>query len=324
VSSALDIYLVTTPLDSISYHVTGTAVMLSSSRDNASALLLNPGQDFELDVSGGVADDVQVADADGQPFVTLRISAVPTREPLPVRRLASRTEFIGRYSMYDRGGKAMVVTNAECTAAIEAAAPCRHRVIRELPGGDIIAYFFEYRLSQGWENDDGSRSFLFEATRLYVRNPKDTSAAPEDMVGDERDVQLFSRSITMHPAERIEINFPENPSSPLGAQIVEMLVLIDPQEFVPVDRYPEMAVTAQPEYPLEAKRQGLEAELWMQVLIDTAGVPIEARVQECSRPGAGFEASALKAAYENRFKPAMREGRPVAVWITYKVSYVLN
>ena len=38
--------------------------------------------------------------------------------------------------------------------------------------------------------------------------------------------------------------------------------------------------------------------------------------------GAAAEEAAVKAAYKCRFKPAIQNGRPVAVWVSYQVEFV--
>jgi len=100
-------------------------------------------------------------------------------------------------------------------------------------------------------------------------------------------------------------------------------VLIKPDDFVDVEVMPEMIYQVQPEYPAEAKAQGIEGAVWIKALVDTVGNAIKAMVAKSSGSKALDEA-ALVAAKEFRFKPALKDNKPVAVWVTFKVDFVLH
>jgi len=38
----------------------------------------------------------------------------------------------------------------------------------------------------------------------------------------------------------------------------------------------------------------------------------------------GFEEAAVKAAYKCRYRPAIQNGNPIGVWISYTVEFVLE
>jgi TonB family protein len=93
-------------------------------------------------------------------------------------------------------------------------------------------------------------------------------------------------------------------------------------DFVPVTIYPEQVSCEEPEYPKEAKNAGQQGTVWVQALVDKHGKVRKAQVQKSS----GHEIlddAAVKAAYLCEYKPALQDGKPVAVWITYKVSFTL-
>ena len=98
--------------------------------------------------------------------------------------------------------------------------------------------------------------------------------------------------------------------------------LPDPTEFVPVEIYPEMIYEEQPEYPRLARQAGLEGVVWVKALVDREGKVREAMVAKSSGT-ASLDDAAVKAAHKNRFKPGIQNGRPVAVWVTYKVEFTL-
>ena len=37
-----------------------------------------------------------------------------------------------------------------------------------------------------------------------------------------------------------------------------------------------------------------------------------------------FDKSAVKAAYKNLFKSAIKDGKPIKLWVTYKVDFLLK
>lgn len=94
-------------------------------------------------------------------------------------------------------------------------------------------------------------------------------------------------------------------------------------EFVPVEIMPEMIHEVKPDYPRMAKQAGLDGRVWIKVLISKEGTVREAVVAKSSGNGSLDEA-ALSVAKQNRFKPGIQNGRPVAVWVTYKVDFVLK
>lgn len=105
--------------------------------------------------------------------------------------------------------------------------------------------------------------------------------------------------------------------------IDESEYLPDASEFVPVEIYPEMIYEEKPEYPRLARGAGLEGTVWVQALVDKEGTVRKAQVARSSGTAALDEA-AVQAAYKNRFKPGIQNGRPVAVWVTYKVDFRIS
>ncbi|MFQ5498531.1 MAG: TonB family protein [Candidatus Zixiibacteriota bacterium] len=97
----------------------------------------------------------------------------------------------------------------------------------------------------------------------------------------------------------------------------------DPNDFVAVATMPEMTVSKQPEYPADAKKQNIEGDVWIKALVDKEGSVVKAMIGKSSG-SKQLDKSALDAAYGCKFRPAMQEDKPVAVWITYKVSFVLD
>jgi TonB family protein len=93
-----------------------------------------------------------------------------------------------------------------------------------------------------------------------------------------------------------------------------------------IDIAPVMTREHQPVYPDYAKKLGLETEIWVQALVGIDGNVHCAKISEVSDHGLepGFELSALHAAVKNIFRPAQKNGRPAATWVTYPVRFRLS
>ena len=94
-------------------------------------------------------------------------------------------------------------------------------------------------------------------------------------------------------------------------------------QFVPVEIMPEMIHHVQPEYPRMAEQVGLEGRVWIKALVYKDGSVKDAVVYKSSGTPALDEA-ALAVASLNKFKPAIQNGKPVSIWVTYQVDFVLK
>lgn len=92
-------------------------------------------------------------------------------------------------------------------------------------------------------------------------------------------------------------------------------------EFVAVEEMPVEIFHETPEYPEMANLTEKSGTVWVQALVDKEGNVRDARVLRPSGANVGFEESAVEAAYKNKYKPAIQNGRPVAVWVSYKVDF---
>jgi TonB family protein len=50
----------------------------------------------------------------------------------------------------------------------------------------------------------------------------------------------------------------------------------------------------------------------------------DALIAKSSGSNVGFDEAAIKAALQRRYRPALQNGRPVAVWVTYKIVFRLE
>lgn len=95
-------------------------------------------------------------------------------------------------------------------------------------------------------------------------------------------------------------------------------------EFVAVQEMPIIIKAVMPVYPEVATLTGREGTVWVKALVDKEGKVREARVAKSSGSNVGFDEAALAAAYSNVYKPAIQNGRPVAIWVTYPVEFKLK
>ena len=89
-------------------------------------------------------------------------------------------------------------------------------------------------------------------------------------------------------------------------------------EFVAVEVYPEMVHQEKPECPPGMTDK--KGTVWVKALVDTGGEVVKAEIGRSSGVQQ-FDEAALTAAFKCRFKPGQQDGRPVALWVTYKVEF---
>lgn len=90
------------------------------------------------------------------------------------------------------------------------------------------------------------------------------------------------------------------------------------------DGLPQIVEKIRPQYPAVAREAGVECVMILSMVVNTDGTVDSAEVLQVSNPGFGFEAAALKAAYEMRFKPITQRGVPVKVKVYYPIRFVLK
>ena len=79
---------------------------------------------------------------------------------------------------------------------------------------------------------------------------------------------------------------------------------------------------AQPELSLETWRKIKgRAHVALQIVVETDGKVGEATAVFCSQRGLGLEESAIRAVKKWRYKPAKKDGRPLAVYFTAAISF---
>jgi periplasmic protein TonB len=80
--------------------------------------------------------------------------------------------------------------------------------------------------------------------------------------------------------------------------------------------------TPQAKYSREARKKKIEAQCLVSIIVDTNGLPQNAKI--IRSVGYGLDESALAAIKKYRFKPAMKDGHPVAVEMKIEVNFRLR
>lgn len=141
----------------------------------------------------------------------------------------------------------------------------------------------------------------------------------DDEVLDE-DVVLATRE---ELADIVAPEFDPGSGDNITVDIDDDDYLPDPNEFVPVEIMPEMIYQKSPDYPRLAKQAGITGVVWVKALVGRDGSVRKAMVGKSSGT-ASLDEAAVNAAKFNKFKPGIQNGRPVNVWVTYKVNFSLN
>lgn len=96
-----------------------------------------------------------------------------------------------------------------------------------------------------------------------------------------------------------------------------------PGDFIPVEIQPELIYKEIPEYPRLARIAKMEGDVHLRVLVKKDGSVGDAIIQVSSGI-ALLDDAALKAVYGCKFKPAIQNGRPVKVWVSFPYEFILH
>jgi TonB family protein len=76
------------------------------------------------------------------------------------------------------------------------------------------------------------------------------------------------------------------------------------------------------EYPRDMRDAGVHGSVTVRFRISAMGIPDAPRVDRASRPE--FVEPAIRVVHRMRFHPARVNGKPVAVWVTLPISFMLQ
>ena len=143
-------------------------------------------------------------------------------------------------------------------------------------------------------------------------------------VPDEEVVEDF---VVVSQEQLAEVSSPvltEGEGSNIKVDIPLEEYLPSPGEFVAFEDPPVMLKSVTPKFPELARKAGMEGTVQVQALVDKNGDVKDVKIVKESGTNAGFEEAALDAAKQCKWKPAMQNKQPVAVWVTYPIKFTLG
>ncbi len=95
-------------------------------------------------------------------------------------------------------------------------------------------------------------------------------------------------------------------------------------QYSEVDEMPVPVTTAMPKYPEVQAKAGIEGTVWVDALVCEDGTVKEAGVKKNSSGSAELGQAALDAVKQYTFKPALKNNKAVAVWVTIPFKFKLS
>jgi TonB family protein len=112
-------------------------------------------------------------------------------------------------------------------------------------------------------------------------------------------------------------------ATPVIAQNVEAQKdTLDPNDYKSVDQMPAIILEAKPIYPPQALKDKIEGRVWLKVLVEASGKPSIIEVMKSS--DTIFNEAAITAAKNHKFTPALKDGKPVAVYVVIPFNFSLS
>ncbi len=145
---------------------------------------------------------------------------------------------------------------------------------------------------------------------------------PDEEAPEEVEIATQDELAAMAPATPIEDL--EDLGIDMDVDNILEELLPSPDQFVPFEEGPVQIRSVQPKYPPLAERAGVEGVVWVKALVDKEGNVRDVIIVKESGANAGFEEAAIDAAKQTVWKPAIANGQPIALWVTYKVEFILR
>ncbi|MFA6598963.1 MAG: energy transducer TonB [Ignavibacteriaceae bacterium] len=111
--------------------------------------------------------------------------------------------------------------------------------------------------------------------------------------------------------------------TPVIAQNVETKKdTLDPNDYTSVDQMPSILSDAKPIYPPQALKKNIEGKVWLKVLVEANGNPSSIQVMKST--DTIFDKAAIAAAKNYKFEPALKDDKPVAVFVIIPFQFSLS
>jgi protein TonB len=86
---------------------------------------------------------------------------------------------------------------------------------------------------------------------------------------------------------------------------------------------PEVISRINPIYPYKARQKGINGMVVLKFLVTGEGRVAQVSVEQANPPGV-FDAAAIQAVNQWRFKPGILDREPVATWITVPLKFQIK
>ncbi|MBI3005531.1 MAG: energy transducer TonB [Ignavibacteriales bacterium] len=94
-------------------------------------------------------------------------------------------------------------------------------------------------------------------------------------------------------------------------------------EFLPVEKEPQVVKSVSPKYPEVARLAGIEGTVWLKILVGKDGKPKRVVVLK-EVPKGMFSEAAMEAAMQFLFTPAIMNAGPVACWVAVPFRFTIK
>ncbi len=95
-------------------------------------------------------------------------------------------------------------------------------------------------------------------------------------------------------------------------------------ELTPDVNKPELVKKVNPAYPAAAQKNRIEGTVILSLLISEGGQVADVKLLRAAGKFSGLNEAAMAAVRQWKFRPAVKEGKRVKVWITYPIVFKLN
>ena len=136
---------------------------------------------------------------------------------------------------------------------------------------------------------------------------------------------LFAQQLTPDQAQRQTVTFQVKDGDSLVPRSVD--VVYNPtrgqdKQALPYDQAPEAKTMVQPKYPDSATKAGTEGTVWTKVFIDETGKVTKVTIQKSDADI--FNQPSIDAAMQWVFKPALKDGKPIAAEVAIPFRYKMQ
>jgi TonB family protein len=134
-----------------------------------------------------------------------------------------------------------------------------------------------------------------------------------------RDIELSS----LKPSQKVKVFSKQGDSvTSKDVELVSNVRSAQDKQALPYDQAPEAKTTVQPKYPDLATKAGIEGTVWTKVFIDETGKVTKVTISKSDAEI--LNKPSIDAAMQWAFKPAMKDGKPIATEVAIPFRYKMQ